>query len=53
MTFAIEQAAARLPADLSKRVTIRTYGGGHAVYTDDGVRHELRTDAATFFGAAK
>jgi carboxypeptidase C (cathepsin A) len=51
--LAIEQAAAKLPADLSKRVTIRTYAGGHAIYTDDAVRHQLRTDAATFFGAAQ
>jgi carboxypeptidase C (cathepsin A) len=53
--FAIEQAAAKLPADLARRVTIRTYAGGHAIYTDDDVRHQLRTDAATFFqtGAAK
>jgi carboxypeptidase C (cathepsin A) len=50
--FAIEQAAAKLPADISKRVTVRTYAGGHAIYTDDGVRHQLRADAATFFGAA-
>jgi len=53
--FAIEQAAAKLPADLAGRVSIRTYAGGHAIYTDDAVRHQFRTDAAAFFqpGASK
>jgi carboxypeptidase C (cathepsin A) len=51
--FAIEQAATKLPPDLSQRVAIRTYAGGHAIYTDDAVRHQLRADAATFFGAAQ
>jgi carboxypeptidase C (cathepsin A) len=53
--FAIEQAAAQLPADLKERVVIRTYAGGHAIYTDDVVRHQFRLDAVRFFekGAAK
>jgi carboxypeptidase C (cathepsin A) len=51
--FGIEQAAAKLADGLSKRVTIRTYAGGHAIYTDDAVRHQFRTDAATFFGAVQ
>jgi carboxypeptidase C (cathepsin A) len=49
--FAIEQAARRLPPDFARRVTVRTYAGGHAVYTDDAVRHELRLDAAKFYQA--
>ena len=47
--FAIEQAAAKLPADLKSRVVIRTYDGGHAIYTDDVVRHQFRGDAVKFF----
>ena len=53
--FAIEQSAIHLPPDLGRRVTVRTYAGGHAIYTDDGVRHQFRLDAAKFYqpGAAK
>jgi carboxypeptidase C (cathepsin A) len=47
--YAIEQAASQLPADLAERVVVRTYAGGHAIYTDDAVRHQLRLDAAKFF----
>ena len=47
--FAIEQAAAQLPPDPGKRVVVRTYPGGHAIYTDDTVRHQFRLDAARFF----
>jgi carboxypeptidase C (cathepsin A) len=50
--FAIEQEAAGLPADLARRVVIRTYAGGHAIYTDDTVRHQFRVDAARFFQEA-
>ena len=49
--FAIEQAATRLTPDLARRVTIRSYAGGHAIYTDDAVRHRLRLDAARFYQA--
>ncbi|HLJ49148.1 MAG TPA: hypothetical protein VKU01_24200 [Bryobacteraceae bacterium] len=51
--FGIELAATRLPADLSGRVLIRTYAGGHAIYTDDTVRHEFRVEAANFYRAAE
>jgi hypothetical protein len=47
--FAIEQAAGELPPDLRERVTVRTYAGGHAIYTDDAARHQFRLDAAKFF----
>jgi carboxypeptidase C (cathepsin A) len=47
--FAIEQAAAQLSPDLARRVAVRTYAGGHAIYTDDAVRHQFRLDAAKFF----
>jgi hypothetical protein len=53
--FAIEQAASQLPADLAGRVVIRTFAGGHAIYTDDAVRHQFRLEASQFYerGAAK
>jgi carboxypeptidase C (cathepsin A) len=51
--FAVEQAARRLPPDLAARVVIRTYAGGHAIYTDDAVRHQFRQDAAGFFQPGK
>lgn len=53
--FAIEQAARRLPAEFAPRVTVRTYSGGHAIYTDAAARHQLRQDAARFYqmGAAQ
>jgi len=47
--YAIEQAASQLPPDLGRRVIVRTYAGGHAIYTDDGVRHQFRLDATTFY----
>jgi carboxypeptidase C (cathepsin A) len=50
--FAVEQAAAQLPAVLGERVTVRTYAGGHAIYTDDAVRHQFRLDAARFLQQA-
>jgi carboxypeptidase C (cathepsin A) len=51
--FAVEQAAARLPSDLSHRVIIRTLPGGHAIYTDDSVRHQFRLDATKFYQTAE
>ena len=51
--FAIEKAAAHLPADYARRVAVRTYAGGHAVYTDDSARHQFRTDAAAFYQPSK
>ena len=50
--FAIEQAAEKLPPDLASRVNVKTYAGGHAIYTDDAVRHQFRLDAAKFYQAA-
>jgi carboxypeptidase C (cathepsin A) len=47
--FEIEQAAAQLPPNLRARVTVRTYPGGHAIYTDDAVRSRFRQDADAFF----
>jgi carboxypeptidase C (cathepsin A) len=49
--FAIEQAAAGLTPDLARRVTVRTYSGGHAIYTDDGARRQLRLDGEKFYQA--
>src|SRR5262245_3440819 len=50
--FANQVAAAALPSDLKARVTVRAYAGGHAVYTDDTVRRELKRDVATFVHTA-
>ena len=47
--FAIEQAVANLPREIAGRVIVRTYAGGHAIYTDDAVRHQFRVDAAKFY----
>ena len=49
--FAVEQAAAQLSADLARRVTVKTYPGGHAIYTDDQVRRQLREDGEKFYAA--
>lgn len=53
--YAIEQAAGKLPAPIARRVTVKTYAGGHAIYTDDRVRHQFRLDAGKFYqsGEAK
>jgi len=47
----IEYAAKHLPPDLAKRVTVRSYAGGHAAYTDDTVRHQMSVDVAAFMRA--
>lgn len=49
--FAIEQEARRLPPELADRVTIRTYAGGHAIYTDDTARRQFAVDAGKFYQA--
>ena len=49
--FAVEQAAGQLPAGLARRVMVRTYAGGHAIYTDDAVRHQFRIDGEKFYRA--
>ena len=49
--FAIEEAAKHLPGDFARRVTVRSYAGGHALYTDDNVRRELRAEAVKFYRA--
>jgi carboxypeptidase C (cathepsin A) len=50
--FANEFVANQLSSDLKPRVTVRNYGGGHAVYTDDAVRRELKRDIAAFVQSA-
>jgi len=47
----IEYAARHLPPDLAKRVTVRSYAGGHAAYTDDAVRRLMSADVAAFMRA--
>ena len=44
--FANEFVAGQLEPALKSRVTARGYAGGHAVYTDEGVRRELKRDVA-------
>jgi carboxypeptidase C (cathepsin A) len=51
--FAVERAATRLPAELARRVTVRSYAGGHALYTDNAVRTQLRADVAGFYEGGK
>ncbi len=46
--FANAVAASRLEPDMRSRVTVRSYAGGHAVYTDAVVRRELKRDVAAF-----
>lgn len=46
--YEIEYAAKRLAPDVARRVTVKTYPGGHAAYTDDAVRHLLRLDVGEF-----
>ena len=41
--------ASREP-NLAARVVVRNYGGGHAIYTEDSVRMEMRRDVAQFLG---
>jgi carboxypeptidase C (cathepsin A) len=49
--YEIEYASKRLPPDLAKRVTVRSYPGGHAAYTDDAVRRQFSADIAAFMRA--
>ena len=46
--YANEWKAARLPPELRRRVTVKKYAGGHALYTDDVARLELRRDVEQF-----
>jgi carboxypeptidase C (cathepsin A) len=50
--YEIEYAVKHLAPDLARRVTVHSYPGGHAAYTDDAVRHQFRQDAAAFVQAA-
>jgi carboxypeptidase C (cathepsin A) len=46
--YASDYAARHLPAALGSRVTSRVYAGGHATYTDDEARRQLRDDVIGF-----
>jgi carboxypeptidase C (cathepsin A) len=51
--YDIEYAVRHLPPDLARRVTVHSYPGGHAAYTDDTVRHNSRGRAAFVQAAAR
>lgn len=40
--------ANHLEPELRKNVTARTYGGGHAIYTDETAQLEMKRDVAEF-----
>jgi carboxypeptidase C (cathepsin A) len=46
--FGNQVAASGLDPALKSRVTVRAYGGGHAVYADDPVRIEIKRDIGAF-----
>ena len=46
-----EYTARTLAPEFAKRVTARSYAGGHAVYTDDRARLALKRDVAAFIDA--
>jgi len=46
--FSNQFAAGALETDFKARITVRAYAGGHAIYTDDAVRRELKRDIAVF-----
>jgi carboxypeptidase C (cathepsin A) len=50
--YANEVVARQLDPSLAARVTVRNYGGGHAIYADDAVRMEMRRDVARFLQEA-
>jgi carboxypeptidase C (cathepsin A) len=48
----IEHMAEKLDATTARRVVVRGYAGGHAIYTDDAVRRQMRDDVSAFFAQA-
>ena len=50
--FGVEFAVNHLPAELKRRVTVHTYAGGHATYTDDTARRQFQADVAKFVQSA-
>lgn len=44
----VQHAVEHLSKEYRGRVTARNYPGGHALYTDDAVRHQLRIDVEEF-----
>jgi hypothetical protein len=45
--------AAKLAPDLSRRVTVHCYNGGHLMYRDDAARLQLSGDLSAFFAEAQ
>jgi carboxypeptidase C (cathepsin A) len=50
--FANEYVVSQLAPELRSRVSVKSYGGGHAIYTEDAVRPAMKRDAAAFVQAA-
>lgn len=46
--YANETIAKRVDAGMRSRVTVRSYGGGHAIYTEDSVRLDMKRDVLRF-----
>ena len=44
-----EQLASQLEPDLKRRVAVRSYAGGHAIYTDTAAQLAMKRDVAAFF----
>ena len=48
-----EWTAGQLPGALQERVTVKRYGGGHALYTDPGVHAAFSRDVLSWMRAAQ
>jgi len=44
-----EQLAGQLEPDLKRRVVVKSYAGGHAIYTDTAAQLAMKRDVAAFF----
>ena len=50
--YANRWVAEHLDPAVRRNVTVREYGGGHAMYTDPSAHLQLRQDVAAFIAAA-
>jgi carboxypeptidase C (cathepsin A) len=44
----IDHMVTEIEPPLAERITVRTYAGGHAIYTDEDARRQMRTDVTAF-----